>query len=170
MNKIFLALSLTLFITACDKKDTPADTGCNINKTFEENEDKVSITSGIYGTVSMMEGNCQPIIEPGACTHCAVKRTVKVYAYTKISDAVKYNNSPVFFDSFSTQLIAETETDEEGFFQLNIPTGHYTIVTIEQGKLYANSFDGNGGISPFNLENANELLKVNLTRTYNAVF
>jgi hypothetical protein len=170
MIKVVLALALTLSIIGCKKDDKRENVNCDIDKTLEENESKVTISKGIWGTVSMLQGNCMPIVDPNVCTHCPVKRTVRVYEYTMPSKAVPYNNSTIFFDSFQTQLIAETEADEDGFYQLDIPPGQYTIVTLEQGKIYAGGSDGVGGLSPFSLENNNELKNINLIRSYNAVF
>ena len=39
---------------------------------------KVTITAGVWGTVSQMSGNCMPIVGPGSsCRNCAVQRTVR---------------------------------------------------------------------------------------------
>ena len=74
----------------------------------------------------------------------------------------------VFFDSFNTQLVTQVDTDENGFFQVNIPAGHYSIVIVENGKLYANVRDGQGGLSPFLLTGG--VKNLNLYMTYKATF
>jgi hypothetical protein len=74
----------------------------------------------------------------------------------------------VFFDSFNTQLVTQVDTDENGFFQVNIPAGHYSIVIVENGKLYANVRDGQGGLSPFPLTDG--VKNLNLYMTYKATF
>lgn len=170
MTKAVIALALILSLTNCKKDDKPESLNCDIETTKEENEGKVTITTGIWGTVSMLQGNCMPIVDPNVCSHCPAKRVVRVYEYTMPNKAVPSNNSSIFYDSFSTQLIAETEADEDGFYQLNIPPGHYTIVTIEEGKIFAGGTDGAGGLSPFTIENNTELKNINLIRTYKAAF
>jgi hypothetical protein len=160
-------LSLCLF---CCKKQKSDPTVCDIQKTYIENATKVTISNGIWGTVSSMEGDCMPSVPPtsSTCTHCPVKRTVKIYEYTLHSQAIPSGNSNVFFDSFNTQLVAQANADDDGFFQINIPAGHYTIVIIENGKLYASGSDGQGGLNPITYSSG--LQNVNLLMTYKATF
>ena len=73
-----------------------------------------------------------------------------------------------FFNKFNTQLVASVDTDVNGFFQVSIPEGHYTIAIVENGKLYANNGDGQGGLTPFMLSSG--VQNVNVTMTYKAVF
>ena len=171
MKNFIYILALTLCSFTCNKQNEQnSTTACNIEKTYTLNASKVTITTGIWGTVSSMEGNCMPPIAPATttCTNCPVQRTIKIYQYTTLTQATPSGTSGVFYDSFSTPLVAQVNADTEGFFQINLPAGHYTIVIVENGKLYANGFDGNGGITPFNYSTG--LQKVNLTMTYKATF
>jgi len=169
MKKLFGISLLLTCLLGCDKEKI-VQASCDIQKTYSDNAEKVTITSGIWGTVSSMEGDCMPMVPPStsSCKTCPVKRTVKIYEYTTPDQATPYNNSTTFFDSFSTQIVAEIDTDDDGFYQANIPAGHYTIVILENGKLYANGRDGQGGLSP--VIYSGEIQKVNLTMTYKAVF
>ena len=169
MKKLIGICFLVICLASCKKHHCdPAD--CDIQKAYAENATKVSIINGIWGTVSSMEGNCMPMVPPGSntCKHCPVKRTVKIYEYTLLSQATPSGNSPIFFDSFSTQLVAQVDADNNGFFQANIPPGHYSIVIVEDGKLYANGTDGQGGLNPITYSTG--LQNVNLIMTYKAVF
>jgi hypothetical protein len=74
----------------------------------------------------------------------------------------------MFFDKFNKQLIAQVNKDENGFFQADIPVGRYSIVVIENGKLYANARDGQGGINPFVFSSGTK--NINLTMTHKATF
>ena len=169
MKKVILMTLLVVCIISC-KKHKCDPTACDIQQTYNENATKITISNGIWGTVSSMEGDCMPGMPPSSlsCTHCPAKRTVKIYGYTLLSQAIPFANSPVFFDSFSTNLIAQVNADDDGFFQLNIPNGHYTIVVVENGKLYASGSDGQGGINPIifsgGLQNVNQIM------TYKAAF
>ncbi len=169
MKTVFLASLFSICLFGC-KKHRCDPTVCDIQKAHTENATKVTITNGIWGTVSSMEGDCMPSVPPqsSSCTHCPVKRTVKIYEYTLLSQAVPSDNSHVFFDSFSTQLVTEVNADDNGFFQTNIPAGHYSIVIVENGKLYANGTDGVGGLNPITYSSG--LQNVNLIMTYKAVF
>lgn len=168
MKIIFRFCFLLFAITSCHKENPNLSTGCDIQKVYADNAAKVTITNGVWGTVSSMEGNCMPVVQPSSCKNCPVKRTVKIYQYTLISNATPSNNSSIFFDSFNTALITQVETDANGFFQTTIPPGNYTIVVVENGKLYANGTDGQGGLSPFTATSGTQ--KINLTMNYKAYF
>lgn len=150
-----------------DRKQLSAAT-CDIQKAQDDNALKLTIPSGIWGTVALIEGNCMPVIQPTSsdCKTCPVKRTLRIYDYTK-TDQASPSQSGSFYDSFTTSLIKEVTTDENGFFQTDIPAGHYTIVAVENGKLYAFGTDGQGGISPFTFTNGKQ--NINLAISY-AVF
>jgi len=69
-----------------------------------------------------MEENCMPVVPTtnSTCKYCPVNRTVKIYQYSLFSNATPSGNSTIFFD-INTPLVAEVNTDDNGFFQLNIP-------------------------------------------------
>jgi hypothetical protein len=169
MRTLIPILIMTLLAGSCEKRCVEPPTACDIQKARMDNSAKVTITMGIWGTVSFMEGNCMPIVDPASttCKHCPVKRTMRVYAYTNKAQA-SASGYGGFYDSFSTQLIKEVETDANGFFQAALPSGQYTLVVVENGKLYANSMDAQGGLNPFTIENSTK--ELNLVMTYKAAF
>ncbi len=167
MKKLFIGTFILLSFLSCNKNNS-SNKECNIQKIYIDNAVKVTITDGVWGTVSSIEGNCMPPTQPSICTHCPVKRVVQFYQYTLVVNAVSFNNSTVFFDSFKSLLIAQAVSDDDGFFQLNIPTGTYSVVIIENGKLYANARDGIGGLNPMTFVSG--IQKFDLTMTYKATF
>jgi hypothetical protein len=169
MKNIFGLCFFALTLFSCNKENV-TENSCNIQQTYTDNANKVTITNGLWGTLSSMEGNCMPMVQPpgNSCTNCPVQRTVKIYQYTLFSQAIPSGNSTYFFDSFNTQLVAQTDADQDGFFQVSIPAGHYTIAIVENGKLYANDGDGQGGLNPVTFSGGTQ--KVNITMTYKAVF
>jgi hypothetical protein len=171
MRKAFGLCLFIFFFVSChkDSNDSTLPT-CNIQQVYAENAKKVTITTGVWGTISFVEGDCMltvPVCH-SCCRNCPVKRTVKIYQYTTLNDVVTSDPYKAFFDSFTTTLVTQVDTDENGFFQADIPAGHYTIVVVENGKLYANTRDGQGGISPFILTTGTK--NVNLAMTYKATF
>jgi hypothetical protein len=171
MKKIAGLCILILIAFSCHKDKSPKiAAGCDIQQVYIENAAKVTITDGIWGTLSSIEGDCMPVVQPGvsSCKNCPVKRTVRIYEYALLNNATPSGTSTTFFDSFNTPLVAEVETDDNGFFQVSIPPGHYSVAIVEDGKLYVNGMDGQGGLCPFILPNG--LLKFNLAMTYKAVF
>ena len=83
---------------------------------------------------------------------------MRIYEYTLAKQATPTNNTEGrFYDSFSTRLIKEVESDDNGFFQASLPAGKYTLVAIENGKLYSDTgeiISGEMGISPVTVNSA----------------
>jgi hypothetical protein len=171
MKKSLILFFLSTLLWSCYKDKGVADkAGCDINKVYADNSKKVSITNGVWGTVSNIEGDCMPTVPTcNSCSrNCPVQRTVKIFQYTLVSDGVTTDPYKVFFDSFNTQFITPVDTDENGFFQVDLPMGHYTIVIVENGRLYANIRDGQGGLSPSIVTSG--INNLNLFMTYKATF
>lgn len=154
----FFLIMLTLFSCHKNNSNTTPST-CNIQQVYIDNAKKVTITNGIWGTVSSMKGNCMP--GASGCTDCPAKRTVMIYQYTMPGNAT--TSGIPFYDSFNTLLVAQTDTDEDGFFQIIIPSGHYTFAIIEKGKLFVEWLDEQGGLGPFVYSTGAYNLNVTLT-------
>ena len=169
MKIVLPILLFALLVTSCTKDSRSGSVNCNMIEVYAANEAKVTVSNGIWGTVSFLEGNCMPIVGPGSgCKECPVKRAVRIYQYTTSAQATPWGTSTVFFHSFSTQLVKEVIPDSEGFFQTELPPGQYTMVVVEDGKLYASGRDGQGGINSFTHQGGQK--KINFRITYKAVF
>lgn len=168
--KFFAGLLLISILSASScRKQVANGLRCNIQEAYSDNEAKVNISQGVWGTVSFTEGNCMPMVGGSPdCKTCPVKRTVRIYEYTTMSQANADEQSPTFFTSFTTTMIKEQETDAEGFFQAELVPGNYSVVVMEDGKLYANGFDGQGGINPVTVNDGAE--KINININYKAAY
>ena len=169
MKRFFLISAIILSFVGC-KKDKTVEAPCDMQKVYAENASRVSITTGVWGTISSMEGNCMPMVgaKNGNCKNCPIERTIKIYQYTLASNATPSLNAGGFFDEFNTELIAQTKSDKNGFFQVNLPKGNYSIAVVENGKLYVTSYDAQGGLNPFTL--TGEVENINISLTYKAAF
>lgn len=172
MKQFTLALYIITSLTACQKSsgEQQPPSACDMNQTYTLNASKTTISTGVFGTVSSMEGNCMPVVLPGSntCTHCPVKRTILIYAYTRNSQASPVAGKPGFYQQVSTALIRELETDPQGFFQAELPPGQYSLFIRENGLLHASTSDMNGGLNPVNITSGRQ--KNDLIMTYKAVF
>ena len=170
MKNLLQFFMVAFLFISCHKDNNATQIGCNMQQVYADNAKKVTITSGIWGTVSNMEGDCMPTVPPSTntCKNCPVQRTIKIYQYTLQANATPSDNSPVFFDSFNSPLVAQVDADENGFFQVNIPSGKYSIAVVENGNLYAKSLDGRGGLNPFTYTSGRQ--NINIVMTYKAVF
>jgi hypothetical protein len=153
--KTALSICLLILLFYCCSKDHNKATSptCNIEQVYADNAKKVTIANGVWGTVSLEEGNCMPSVPYAPCKiqRRPIKRTVKIYQYSTTNNTIPFNPYGPFFDSLNTQLVRQVNTDENGFFQADVPPGHYSIFIVENGKLYAdnNKKDSQGGLHPF---------------------
>ena len=125
----------------------------------ENNQKKVSVSQGVWGTILKIEGDCMPGIvgeeRPNPCRVFPVIREVLVFEYTTDKDVVYSLIYPTFYEKVNTKLIARTTSDNEGFFELALQPGKYSVFVIEDGLLYAAGCDGLGGINPLTVELSN---------------
>ncbi len=163
-----LGIAFSLLAACDERQDKPSS--CNAESAYSRNESKVTVGNGVWGTVTFTEGDCMPRIGgKSTCKTCPVQRTVRIYNYTTLNDVVDdANPHDSFYTSFNTTLIKEVEADTNGFFQAELPAGTYTVVVIENGKLYANSFNGQAGINPINIGNGKK--KLNLSINWKAAY
>lgn len=150
----FTAIIFFIVFTSCNKneesKDTDNKTHVNITELIDKNLEKVSIAKGLSGTVYQIEGNCMPVIDGNSsCKTFPIKRKVLIYEYTTQSQVIGSGTS---YEAISTRKIAETESDSEGFYEISLAPGIYSVFVFEKGKYYANLFDGNGGINPIEID------------------
>lgn len=126
----------------------PADWTNKIDELKAHNQAKVTVTQGIWGTLTRKEGNCMPGADPKttSCREYPIKETIRIYEYTRESDVTR--DAERYITSINTKMLAITEADAEGFFQLYMATGKYSIINEYEGKLYCNITDNNGGLQP----------------------
>ncbi len=149
MKPLYLLPLLLLFLVSCEIEDDPNYSG-NLDAIIENNRSKISINTGVAGTLLKVEGNCMPIIGPGStCRTYPVSRTLNIYEYTTIKDVEGWGP---LYDGVNTKLVATCKADKEGFFQTEIKPGRYSIFICEGEKFYANSGDGYGGINPITVQ------------------
>lgn len=146
MTLAFIAISCKDEENVIDKDKWP-----DLQALYAHNEAKITITQGISGTLIITEGNCMPVIGPiSTCKSYPVKRRISIYEYTETKNAT--GTMPAY-DAINATLVAETDTDVDGFFQVSLVPGKYSVFMREKGKFYANRFDGTGGINPVDVEN-----------------
>jgi len=100
------------------------------------------ITEGITGVVCFWKGDFMPgdgarrgVIEP-------VRRTIEIHAATLTGDAVAAADPGPFWTSVSTPLIATVTSGDDGWFEVAVPPGTYSLFVRESGRLYANGVNG----------------------------
>ncbi|MEB2781287.1 carboxypeptidase regulatory-like domain-containing protein [Algoriphagus sp. C2-6-M1] len=127
---------------------------------------------GVVGLVTWLEGNQMPTIavtgkkNKNTTIGEPVKRTLRIYPLMNISDVTLENG---LFKSVAAKPITEVETDENGQYTVNLSPGRYSILTVEEGGLFANIFDGEGNIQPVTVKE-NEWTLLDVVVNYKAAY
>jgi len=98
---------------------------------------------------------------------CQVKRKVFVYELTTFSDVEQIDYTP-FYSAINTKLVTIVESDNEGFFQIELEPGNYSLFVKENGEFYSNLSSSNG-IFPVVIE-LNQVTEVRFDIKYKATF
>ncbi len=124
---------------------------------------------GIKGKVLWLEGNQMPSIGqkkidkalPLACT---------VYICKPIKMEELKGNMPLFEELPQSLIVASAETNKEGHFAIELPQGHYSLITSTPSNQYfANRSNGQGVLHPITVE-ANKLVEVEVKVDYLATY
>lgn len=127
---------------------------------------------GITGQITWLEGNLMPTISDSGneskkeSQGVPVKRTLRIYPLLKISDMSMENG---LFKSLAAKPITEIETDEFGKYSLQLSPGRYSVFTVEEDGLFANTFDGEGNVQPVTVKEG-EWTLLDIVINYKAVY
>ena len=130
---------------------------------------KYSISQGVFGRVVWVQGNMMPSPDlPVNGNEKPAQKTIKIYEHTSFSQV---NGEAPLFTNVKTKLIKTLKSDENGYYQAKLLPGKYSIFTAEEdgGKLFANSFDGEGLISAFEVK-PNEVVTFDIKINYKAYY
>jgi len=126
-----------------------------------------TIKQGVFGRVLWLEGNMMPSPDVKTAGGKPVVRTIHIYRITNTNETV--GQSPLF-NSVQSKLVATAKTNKDGYFQCELLPGRYSIFTVEEDdKLFANLFEGNGEITPFEVK-ANQVSTYNININYKAFY
>jgi hypothetical protein len=151
MKTICLICFLNLILlSSCETNNEKDDIIQSINTEdlIKSNTLKVSLNTGIAGTLLKKEGNCMPMIGGSGNTSCKtypVRRTIMIYNYSTTNDV---DGWAPFYKTVHSKLVAQVNADQDGFFQVAVDPGKYSIFIKENNSFYANSYDAQSGIQP----------------------
>jgi hypothetical protein len=125
-----------------------------------------SIKQGVFGKVVWIQGNMMPSPDlPVSGNGKSAQRMIKIYEHTNFSQV---NGEAPLFVNVNTKLIKTIKSDRNGYYQAKLLPGKYSIFTLEEdGKLFANLFDGEGLISAFEVK-TNEVVTFDIKINYKA--
>ena len=160
---ILLLACTTVVLGSRRRTSLPAPT--DVDPPAEE-DDVVSITEGIWGYVLFWEGDFRPP-PPYSGTITGVSREMHIYELTSVND-VEPPGYDCFYSAVHTSLAAVVQSADNGFFEVALDPGDYSIFSVEDGLLYANVFQG-GSIFPVTVEQG-EAREITFDITYRATF
>ena len=129
-------------------------------------EDVVTIDQGIWGYVLFWEGDFRPP-PPYSGTITGVSREMHIYELASVDD-VEPPGYDCFYSAVHTPLVAVVQSAGNGFFEVALDPGDYSIFSVEDGLLYANVFQG-GSIFPVTVDHG-EAREITFDITYRATF
>ncbi|MGE0931045.1 carboxypeptidase regulatory-like domain-containing protein [Peijinzhouia sedimentorum] len=126
---------------------------------------------GLFGKVLWVAGNQMPmIIEEGQQDDRKgprpIEREIVVFEQTRTSDTEMENG---FYKNIKTKEVARFKTDKNGQFFINLKPGVYSLFTVEEDGLWANTFDGENRINPIEIKE-DEISQITITINYDAAY
>ncbi|RJP81851.1 MAG: carboxypeptidase regulatory-like domain-containing protein [Desulfobacteraceae bacterium] len=177
MTLIFICL-FSFFLSACSDSEDISPGGeagdrspeSEIQANLPKNDEKITISQGVWGNVWFWEGNHMPTLDenPVSGTITPVEREIYIHEATTIHD-VSSAQDYSFYSEIHTPLMATTVSDADGFFQASLQPGSYSVFVKENNLFYAASFSGTGEINPVTVRQ-DTVQKVQVDITYQATF
>jgi hypothetical protein len=107
--------------------------------------ERVAVPEGVWGLVAFWDGDFMPLCPSG--TIDPVGRELRIHTLTQL-DQVEEDDLGGFYAEVRTSEVARVWSDADGFFQVGLPPGQYSLFSLEDTVLYANRFSAEG-INPF---------------------
>jgi hypothetical protein len=123
----------------------------------------------VHGKVTFWEGDFMP---PASGTVLPVRRPIFVFEKTPVAQTVQSLSGGSFYSFVLSRLVDTTESGEDGYYQIALPPGDYSLFVLERsGDFYANEFGGVGGVyvNPVTVQ-ANQTVEKDINITYKATF
>lgn len=103
---------------------------------------EISIAQGVWGKVEFWEGDHMPgvvgIESSGTIT--PVSRVIHIYSGTRSDENV--SKLGYFYENLNTELVAVTYSDQNGYYQVELPEGVFSVFIEEDLGLFANRAEG----------------------------
>lgn len=158
----FIILLLVIVTIACDDSIT--------NDTVEyppDNQNKVTISQGVWGNVWFWEGNFMPVSANGSIK--PVIREVHIYEATTHNSVTKDADNYSFIIKIDSKFITKVVSDKDGFFQVDLDPGKYSCFVKEGLLFWGNLTDGDDHLVPA-IVDSNSVTKRQIDINYSAAY
>lgn len=165
--KVFKIIGMSLCLLALNCEDS-----FNSGKHYPpDNHEMVNITQGVWGNVWFWEGDFMPTTDNFSNgTITPVEREIYIHLATSFDSVI--DNASLgggFYDSILTRQVAKVNSNNSGFYQIELPPGKYSFFVKEGSLFYGNAGDSEGHIMSARVE-ADSVTKRQINITYNATF
>jgi hypothetical protein len=126
----------------------------------------VSIHQGLWGDVWFWQGDFMPMCPSGVVF--PVSREMRIHELASFDDVDQAGYGP-FYSAVHTPLVAVAQSGENGFFEVALEPGRYSVFSVEDTLLYANRFDGHGNIHPVTVDTA-QVVGITFDITYESTW
>lgn len=164
-NFMLKYFAIIIVMLSCTKEPAP-ESRCYSEDYPPRNNEKVTIDQGLWGDVWFWKGDFMPV---GFGTICQAQRTIYIYELTDMNDVVKAEPYSAFYSTINSHLVATTESDLSGFFQIKLEPGSYSLFVKEDSLYYSNLFDSHSDINPVHIESG-KVSGVRFDITYDATY
>lgn len=166
-GKFFLLLAIIAIFAGCGSTSSESK-AVPLPPT---NEEKVTITQGVWGNVWFWEGDFMPTFggdgsRSGKIT--PVIREIFVHRMTTLAEILPYSTG-TFYSYVPSELVAVTSSDQAGFYQVALSPGIYSVFVKEGSVFYANKGDLQGRVNTVEVL-PGAIAKLQLDITYQATF
>jgi hypothetical protein len=148
-------------------------TGCNedLKNNFiqRDNEIRVTISQGVWGTVRFWEGDFMPSTDHTSGKITPVVRDIYIYEAATMNDLVFSSSSGVFVNEVKTKFVKKVTSDKAGFFQTALEPGNYSFFVKENDLYFASETTKNGYVMFANVKK-NSVSKRLIDINYKAVY
>ena len=124
--------------------------------------------TGARGHVYLVSGNQMPSPDNGPSNTKGIKTTLYIFGLTNVTEVSRDRNS-AFYHDITTELVKQVETDEDGYFKVDLKPGWYSLF-VKKGILYYSSqFDEKNNIHPIEVKRG-KTTEVVFRASYDAVY
>ena len=103
----------------------------------------VTIEQGVWGDVWFWEGDFMPGCPTGTVE--GVSRELRIHELASLDQVDQVG---AFYEAVRTPLVAAVQSDELGFFEIELDPGTYSIFSVEDTLFYCSRGDGQGNLCP----------------------
>jgi hypothetical protein len=126
------------------------------------------VHTGAKGQVYLVAGNQMPSPGQSPLKPKGIKTTLYIYGLTNINEVNREGNSGFYHDIF-TVLVKQVETDENGYFKVELRPGWYSLFVKKGVLFYSSQFDEKNNIHPIEVKRG-KTTEVVFKANYDAVY